>query len=297
VSAGWLDTYRGTVHRWELDNVDHFTVAFYFTRFDDAALALRDALGLGPEALARAGRRCATESCHVRYRRELRAGDLLHVRSGVIDVAEHGLVLAHELIDSGDGAVCSSVEQRVALRDGASGAPVSLGGAARAAAERHRVDWDGERWVPDGAPPADDAGCVEGARDTIKAWEVDADGLAPATALIHRYSAANGHLLNAFGFTSVYARAEQRGFSTFEFRLRVFDALRAGDPLVVRSGLTHVGGSSMRISHRLRHARTGAMVATLDQAGVHLDMVARRPAAMPEALRERARALLLTARP
>ena len=33
---GWIETYRGTVYRWELDNVDHFTVAFYFQRFADA---------------------------------------------------------------------------------------------------------------------------------------------------------------------------------------------------------------------------------------------------------------------
>ena len=36
----WLETYRGTVHRWEVDNVDHFTVAYYFARFEDATLAL-----------------------------------------------------------------------------------------------------------------------------------------------------------------------------------------------------------------------------------------------------------------
>jgi acyl-CoA thioesterase FadM len=290
----WLETYRGMVQRWELDAVDHFTVAFYFLRFDDAALALREALGLGPEALARAKRRLVTESAHVHYRRELRAGDLLHVQSGVVEAGPSGLILAHELYDSGDGALCTSVEQRVALRDAVTGGAAELDGAVRAAAEAHRVEFEGaKRWVPEGAGPSDDTGCVDGARDTIRAWEVDVDGLAPATALIHRFSAANGHLLAAFGFTAAYARTEKRGFSTFEFKLRFFDALRAGDPVIVRTGLVHVGSSSLRIAHRLRHARTGALVATLDQSGVHLDMVARRPTAMPDSLRERARTLLL----
>ena len=35
----FIETYRGTVHRWEVDNVDHFTLAYYFARFDDAMLA------------------------------------------------------------------------------------------------------------------------------------------------------------------------------------------------------------------------------------------------------------------
>src|SRR4030095_14108362 len=47
----WTETYRGAVNRWEADNVDHFTVAYYFARFEDATLGLLQALGLGPEAL------------------------------------------------------------------------------------------------------------------------------------------------------------------------------------------------------------------------------------------------------
>jgi acyl-CoA thioesterase FadM len=37
----------------------------------------------------------------------------------------------------------------------------------------------------------------------------------------------------------------------------------------------------------------GGVVATLEQSGVHFDQEARRPAPLPDALRERARALLI----
>src|SRR5262245_30184402 len=80
-ATSWLETYRGMVYRWEVDPVDHFTVAFYFSRFEDATTALLDAIGLDPEILARAGEAAFTTECHVRYRRELRVGDILHVRS------------------------------------------------------------------------------------------------------------------------------------------------------------------------------------------------------------------------
>jgi acyl-CoA thioesterase FadM len=39
--------------------------------------------------------------------------------------------------------------------------------------------------------------------------------------------------------------------------------------------------------------RTGEEVAALDQLGVHLDMDARRPTPLPDALREKARAILV----
>src|SRR5262245_61915595 len=99
----WIETYRGTVHRWEVDNVDHFTVAYYFSRFEDATLALLEAIGLGQEARGDAGRLAVITGARVRYRREPRVGDVLHVRSGVIAADDTGLRLAHELYDSGDG--------------------------------------------------------------------------------------------------------------------------------------------------------------------------------------------------
>src|SRR2546421_204511 len=80
-SDGWLETYRGTVFRWEVDANDHFTVAYYLARFGDAATALLHTLGLGP---------APTLECYIRYSRELRVGDLMHVDSAVIAVEPDG---------------------------------------------------------------------------------------------------------------------------------------------------------------------------------------------------------------
>jgi acyl-CoA thioesterase FadM len=115
--ANWLETYRGTVYRWEVDQVDHFTVAFYFARFEDATHAVLRALGLDPVAGAAAHQACVTTDGYVRYRRELRVGDVLHIRSGVLEVDEHGLRLAHEVVDSADGTVCTTFEHGIALID------------------------------------------------------------------------------------------------------------------------------------------------------------------------------------
>src|SRR6266540_4077794 len=255
----WLETYRGTVYRWEVDNVDHFTVAYYFERFEDATLGILQAIGLDPGSLAGAGRACVTLDCHVRYLRELRVGDILHIRSG---------------------------------------ARVPLTHAQQQAGEPLLVEWTPppEAW-PAYPDAVGDDGFVDSARDTVKAREVDALGQAAWPAYIHRFSAANGHTLAGFGMTPAYMQAERRGFSTFEFRLHFAGALRAGDPVRVRSALLHVGKSSIRLLHRMANARTGEEVAILEQSGVHLDMVARRPTPLPDSLRERAKPLLLVAAP
>jgi acyl-CoA thioesterase FadM len=289
--TSWLETYRGTVSRWEVDPVDHFTVAFYFSRLDDATLALLHAIGLDPATLARAGEAAVTTECDVRYRRELRVGDILHVRSGITAAGDE-LTAAHEIIDSGDGALCTSVTQRIVLVDADSRKRRPLTPAERGAALTRRVEPEAPPETTASVHPAGDAGFIDSAADAIKPGEVNAAGEAGFAAYVHRYTASNSQVLGAFGLTPEYCRREHRGFSTFEFRLRFLGRLRAGDLVRVRSGLLHVGNSSIRILHRLTNVRTGELVSTLEQAGVNLDLDQRRPSPIPPDMRERALTLL-----
>jgi len=49
----------------------------------------------------------------------------------------------------------------------------------------------------------------------------------------------------------------------------------------------------MRLFHVMTNERTGERAATLEQLGVHLDMDARRPTPLPDAIREKAKAILV----
>ena len=276
----WLEAYRGTVFRWEVDHNDHFTVAYYFARIADAGAWLLADVGLGPEETR-------TVDCFVRYQRELRVGDLMHVESGVIGAEPGALLLGHKLIDSGAEALCTTVEQQVRV-------PIALSAETARRIERRRVAWDGparERR----SRPAGWAGFRDSARDTVKPAELDVAGAVALSHYVHRFSAANGHAIAAFGMTPAYMRGERRGFSTFEFQLEVGAPLRAGDLLRVRSGLVHVGNSSLRLLHVMTREPAGEVVATLEQSGVHFDQEARRPAPLPPTLRERALGLQISA--
>lgn len=295
-AGAWIETYRGTVSRWEVDNVDHFTVAYYFQRFADASLALLEAAGLGPPYVAATGRGCPPALSHVRYAKELRAGDLLHVESGVIAVDGDGATVGHKLFESNSRAVCATVEERARHVDLATGTPVALARTQQDALRALTVAWDGPAREPRPAPLTEE-GFVEGAREFVKPCEIDVYGQSAPPFFVHRFSAANGHLLAALGMTPAYQRERRRGFSTFEFQLAFLAPLRPGEPAVVRTALAHVGTSSMRVHHRMFNGRTGMPVATLDQSGVHLDMEARRPAPLPHDLRARALALLVPVAP
>jgi acyl-CoA thioester hydrolase len=274
----WLETYRGSVFAWEVDHVGHFTVAYWLDRIEDAGLAMLAALG---------GDACVTTDCYVRYLQELRAGDVLHVVSGVLEAGASSLRLGHRVVNSATGAVCGAVEQTVAAR-----APFDA--TTRAATAAHRITWDGppreRRPRPRGT-----AGFVDGVRDTVKPREMAITGGAALEHYVHRFSASGGHLLAAFGMTPAYMRDQRRGLSTFEFQLGFTGSLRPGLVVQVQSALLHVGNSSLHLFHRMLDAGTGAELATLHQLGVHLDMEARRPAPLPPALRDAARGLLVPA--
>jgi acyl-CoA thioester hydrolase len=288
----WIDTYRGTVFPWETDIVEHLTVAYYFERFADATLNLLESLGLGADYMAAERRGCVTVDCYVRYMHELRVGDILHISSAVIGVEETALRLGHRVVNSATEVLCATVEQRVIHMDLGARTPAPLRARQRRVAEARRVTWDGParetRWQPEGTD-----GFLESAHDTVKPWEIDVFGQSAFPHYIHRFSAGGIQTFAAFGMTPAYMRDERRGMSTFEFQLEFRGSLHAGDPVRVKTGLLHLGNSSIRVFHRMFNGRTGAQVASLDQFGVHLDVDARRPTPLPAALRERAQAILL----
>jgi acyl-CoA thioester hydrolase len=292
-NGAWIDTYRGTVFPWETDIVEHLTVVYYFERFADATLNLLESLGLGADYMRAERRGCVTVDCYVRYMHELRVGDILHISSAVISVDAEGLRLAHRVFNSDTGILCATVEQRTVHMELGTRAGAPLPAGSRRAAEGCEAAWDGPareaRWQP---PPSSD-GFLDSARDTVKPWEIDVFGQSAFPFYIHRFSAGGIQAFAQFGMTPAYMREQRRGMSTFEFQLEFLGELHAGDPVHVKTALLHLGNSSIRVLHRMFNGRTRGLVASLDQFGVHLDVDARRPTAFPDALRERARAILV----
>jgi acyl-CoA thioesterase FadM len=66
-----------------------------------------------------------------------------------------------------------------------------------------------------------------------------------------------------------------------------------GSPVVVETGIVHLGNSSLRLLHRMREPADGREFARLGQFGVQLDLDTRRPAALPAVLRAAASRLLV----
>ncbi|HUH85040.1 MAG TPA: thioesterase family protein [Stellaceae bacterium] len=279
------ETYRSVVAAWECDVMGHLTIAYYFDRFGDAAMNLVEMLSpsLPPAAAWR------TERVFVRYHHELRAGDGLFIRSGIVGSEGDALRLGHELVRSGSGDVGTTVEHQLGPRE------LPYGGRDE---ERRQLAAAAVAWTSPGFEVIPEARhedrLIDSGRDRIKAAEVDERGELSLSGYVHRFAHACLHACNAFGMTPAYMREHKRGFSTFETRLHLLaPPPGAGDGVVLKSGLIGAGNSSIRLLHEMRHAKTGERLALFHQSGVHFDMETRRSAPMPPELREKAQAIVV----
>ncbi len=281
--TNWIETYRGAVPPWQCDVTEHFTIAYYFDRLEEAQANLADALGLSD--LPRRGD--LKRQIDARFVRELRAGASFHVESAALSV-EDGLRLGHRVIDSTSGEVVTWFNQRWDL----SAAPLTA--QQSAAIGSQLAEWNGP--VLEARPdPAKTEGFIPTARGRVKPGDVDAAGNFALGAIVHRFSNASGQLGAAIGMDSSFMEQQRRGFSTFELILQLSGVLPLDTPYLVTTGVGHLGSSSLRMIHRMTDGRSGTEIARLSQFGVNLDLDARRPARWPEAIRDRAAALVVPA--
>jgi acyl-CoA thioester hydrolase len=98
-------TYRGTVYPWQCDHMGHMNVMWYVGKFDEATWHLLAQLGLTPSSLRERGRGMAAVEQQIAYKRELRAGDIITVTSGVLEMREKVVRFFHEMRNDESGEV------------------------------------------------------------------------------------------------------------------------------------------------------------------------------------------------
>jgi acyl-CoA thioesterase FadM len=279
--TNWTETYRGAVPPWQCDVTEHFTVGYYFDRLEEAGANLADELGLSD--LPHRGD--VSRRINARFPRELRAGASFHVESAALSV-DDGLRLGHRFVDSANGEIVTWFEEHWDL----SASPLTA--QQRKAIAGRLAVWNGpaEELRPE---PVTTDGFIPTARGRVKPADIDAAEHFALGAMVLRFSNASGQFGAAIGMDAAFMQQQRRGFSTFELILRITGVLPLAAPYLVETGIGHLGGSSLRMIHRMTDPRTGAEIARLSQFGVNLDLDARRPARWPDDIHRRATALVV----
>ena len=100
-----LETYRGAVYPWHCDHMGHMNVMWYVGKFDEATWNLFSGLGISPAYLKENGRAMAAVQQNITYKRELLSGDVVAVRSGILEMRDKVAKFVHEMRHAQTGEV------------------------------------------------------------------------------------------------------------------------------------------------------------------------------------------------
>ncbi len=298
-----IELARSSVQTWECDQMGHMNVQFYVEKSCDALAVLGAGIGLGHKALRRRGLKFEAVEQHIRFLRELRPGVPYVLCGGVLTSELRALTAYSELLITGSDTVAASFRTTARLADRRDGAVVSFDDGARAMAAHLSVAIP-EHGRPRGLvldrprEPALTLGEAEAMkltptyRGVVRPWECDEDGEMLPRFFMARVSDAIPNLLIQ---TSGHNRGGggSQGGAALEYRFVYRRRPRAGDIVVVTSGLKAVGAKTYIWAHWLFDGETGEALASAEAVAVAMDLTTRKAIALPDEFRARLETLVV----
>jgi acyl-CoA thioester hydrolase len=107
IDTAMMETYRGVVYPWHCDHMGHMNVMWYVGKFDEATWNLFAQLGLTPAFLRDNARAMAAVQQNITYKRELLSGDVVAVRSGLLEMREKVVKFVHEMRQADTGEIAA----------------------------------------------------------------------------------------------------------------------------------------------------------------------------------------------
>ncbi|HLM12956.1 MAG TPA: thioesterase family protein [Reyranella sp.] len=273
-----IPTFTTAVNTWQCDENDHLNVQFYTEFGHEASAHLLAELGLGPRAQRAAGLEVRPASDHVRYLREFREVDPVQVLSAPVEVGDNHLLAYHEIRNPSDGTVAATMRRRIVcdrpwpdtFRARADAAIVALPDNARPRSVG-RLDLH-DLALGDAAQ----CGLIDIGRSVIAPAECDERGEFLPHHLFGRYSDGAPLLWNHLGLDRAAMQDRQEGSVVVEMLNHYRRPLRAGDLLVVMSGLAAFTDKVLTFTHFLFEAETGTLAACAEAIGMKLDQKIRK---------------------
>ncbi len=105
-----LLTYRGAVYPWHCDHIGHMNVMWYTGKFDEATWNLLSACGMSGRYMNDSRRGMAAVQQNTTYKKELMAGDVVSIRSHILEIRERVVRFRHDMFNDASGDLVASTE-------------------------------------------------------------------------------------------------------------------------------------------------------------------------------------------
>jgi len=105
-----IETYRGVVYPYQLDHMDHMNVQWYTSKFDEATWHLFAGVGLTSDYFNKGNKGMAALQQTTKYKAELIAGNLIVVKSKILEVRDKTLRFFHSMENAETGVEAATTE-------------------------------------------------------------------------------------------------------------------------------------------------------------------------------------------
>lgn len=136
---------------------------------------------------------------------------------------------------------------------------------------------------------------IETFKGVIDAREYDPNAHMNTEAYVSRFDQATWFLLAAVGLTPRTVREKKRRVAVLRQSFNFVHELKGSELIVITSGFVAVGDKHLRFQHRMIDAETDTLMAACDGTAVEVDLGSERAVPIEASIKDRAKALLVTA--
>ena len=299
MAGSGIEVWRGGGNAWQCDQMGHLNVRFYVAHAAEAVVGLAHALGMTGAFSPRGSATLAVREHHIRFLKEARVGDPLHMTCGLLGIEDASARALFVLVHSGKDAPAAVFQTRldhVASAD-ARRFPWSHSALKRADALAVVIpEGLGPRSLDPGAPialprlaEAEAAGLFAYGAGAFGPEHCDVFGRVAAHQLMARLGDGAPHGIAAIRD----AAGEHMGLAVVEYRLTYLDHPRAGDRFVVRTGLVRAAPRRLEWAYWMFDPASGAPLAAARAVMVPFDLEARKATTLPDEVVTKLRAKLV----
>lgn len=288
--------YIGSANTWECDEMGHLNVRFYVARAWEGVAILGQLLRLRDPFQPGGGATLTPRDLHVRFLKEVRPGQPLSMRGGVVRMGETDAQIYLEL-RHGDGTPAASFQILVEHVDQQRLRAFAWAETARQAALALMCEVPAHG-AARSIDPAQTGGEVSLARaealnvgaigrSLVTTADVDAFGRIRPEMFIGRVSDAVPNLLASWRaeIGAEAAAGDPVGAAVLEYRLLYRRLPRTGDVIEVRSAVAEVAEKTQRLVHWLIDPRLGGAWASAEAVAITFNLATRKAIAPPPAQR------------
>jgi len=141
--ANWVETFKGAVLASEYDAEAYMNSQMYVSRFDQATWFLLESIGVTPASMKRQKRRVAVVRQNYQFLAELRGGELVTIKSGIVAVGAKYFRFIHQMFNSVTARMVATSDCTAVLAKLQTGKSIALPQSFQQRAKTHLISTGG----------------------------------------------------------------------------------------------------------------------------------------------------------